>query len=147
MGKLTTLILLWIGSYSLQAQTALQGITVLGTDTIICPETILKGDTVRAVFYVANNGTSPFRILQVYASCQCTAPQYAQDTFQPGRQDSVIMYFHSKKTEEEAFEKYVLVLTPLGEKAFYLKGIMHTPKENERVRQPKMIYLNNKLTP
>ena len=78
------------------AQTQQEGITVLGTDTIYCTETLLKGDTVMAIFHVANYGTQAFKILQVYAACQCTAPQYAQDTFQPGRVDSVVLFFHSK---------------------------------------------------
>lgn len=145
MKRFAGLISLLVCVIQIQAQSANLGLTVLGTDTITYTETILKGDTIRAVFYIANQGAEPFKILQVYASCQCTAPQYAHDTFEPGRQDSVILYFHSKNTEEENFEKYVLVLTPLGEVAFFLKGIMHTPGPNEKTRTPKMLYITNKL--
>lgn len=98
-----------------------EGITVLGSDTIYCPD-IQRGDTVEAVFYIANKGKKRFWIYQIYASCQCTAPQYSNDTFEPGRLDSVVLYFHSRNIEEPVYEKYALVLTPLGEKSFYLIG-------------------------
>jgi Protein of unknown function (DUF1573) len=122
-----------------------EGITVLGTDTIFCPD-IQKGDTVEAVFYIANQGTQKFWIFQVHASCQCTAPQYANDTFEPGRLDSVVLYFHSKNTTEPEFEKYAIVLTPLGEKTFYIKGHMHLPDE-KNVRPSRMIRVTNKILP
>ncbi len=126
------------------AQTQQEGITVLGTDTIYCTETLLKGDTVMAIFHVANYGTQAFKILQVYAACQCTAPQYAQDTFQPGRVDSVVLFFHSKNIQEPSFEKYALILTPLGEKYLYLKGTIFTPGPADKVRQPKCTIIHNR---
>ena len=126
------------------AQTQQEGITVLGTDTIYCTETLLKGDTVMAIFHVANYGTQAFKILQVYAACQCTAPQYAQDTFQPGRVDSVVLFFHSKNIQEPSFEKYALILTPLGEKYLYLKGTIFTPGPADKVRQPKCTLIHNR---
>ena len=126
------------------AQTQQEGITVLGTDTIYCTETLLKGDTVMAIFHVANYGTQAFKILQVYAACQCTAPQYAQDTFQPGRVDSVVLFFHSKNIAEPSFEKYALILTPLGEKYLYLKGTIFTPGPADKVRQPKCTIIHNR---
>jgi hypothetical protein len=126
------------------AQTQQEGITVLGTDTIYCTETLLKGDTVMAIFHVANYGTQAFKILQVYAACQCTAPQYAQDTFQPGRVDSVVLFFHSKNIQEPSFEKYALILTPLGEKYLYLKGTIFTPGPADKVRQPKCTVIHNR---
>lgn len=130
---------------SAKAQAQPQGLAVLGTDTIHFPETILKGDTIMAVFHIANHSNAPFKIYQVYASCQCTAPQYAHDTFQPGRVDSVVMFFHSKNTTETSFEKYVLLLTPIGERAFFLKGTMYTPTAKDRTRKPKMHYINNTI--
>ena len=126
------------------AQTQQEGITVLGTDTIYCTETLLKGDTVMAIFHVANYGTQAFKILQVYAACQCTAPQYAQDTFQPGRVDSVVLFFHSKNIQEPSFEKYALILTPLGEKYLYLKGTIFTPGPADKVRQPKCTIIHSR---
>jgi hypothetical protein len=126
------------------AQTQQEGITVLGTDTIYCTETLLKGDTVMAIFHVANYGTQAYKILQVYAACQCTAPQYAQDTFQPGRVDSVVLFFHSKNIQEPSFEKYALILTPLGEKYLYLKGTIFTPGPADKVRQPKCTIIHNR---
>lgn len=126
------------------AQTQQEGITVLGTDTIYCTETLIKGDTVMAIFHVANYGTQAFKILQVYAACQCTAPQYAQDTFQPGRVDSVVLFFHSKNIVEPTFEKYALILTPLGEKYLYLKGTIFTPGPADKVRPPKLIVIHNR---
>ena len=126
------------------AQTQQEGITVLGTDTIYCTETLLKGDTVMAIVHVANYGTQAFKILQVYAACQCTAPQYAQDTFQPGRVDSVVLFFHSKNIQEPSFEKYALILTPLGEKYLYLKGTIFTPGPADKVRQPKCTIIHNR---
>lgn len=126
------------------AQTQQEGITVLGTDTIYCTETLLKGDTVMAIFHVANYGTQAFKILQVYAACQCTAPQYAHDTFQPGRVDSVVLFFHSKNIAEPSFEKYALILTPLGEKYLYLKGTIFTPGPADKVRQPKCTIIHNR---
>lgn len=131
--------------WSLSAQQAgpavQEGITVLGSDTIFSPD-IQKGDTVEAVFYIANYGTQNFHILQVYASCQCTAPQYSNDTFEPGRLDSVVLFFHSKNTSDALFEKYALVLTPLGERGFYIKGRMHSPEVP--ARPSRRIRLTNK---
>lgn len=132
---------------SATAQDTHSGLAVLGTDTIHFPETILKGDTIMAVFHIANHSNAPFKIYQVYASCQCTAPQYAHDTFQPGRVDSVVMFFHSKNTTETNFEKYVLLLTPIGEKAFFLKGTMYIPSALDKTRQPKMHHISNSTKP
>lgn len=142
--KKTLLIISFCFTCFLKAQQAPEGITSLGTDTIYTPD-IIKGDTVKAVFFVANLGTKPFWIFQVYAACQCTAPQYSNDTFQPGRRDSVVLFFHSKNMTDEHFEKYALVLTPLGEKAFYIKGNMYTPKEGEKVRKRNMIRITNEI--
>jgi hypothetical protein len=125
-----------------KAQYFEEGITILGRDTIHTPD-IIKGDTVEAVFYIANLGTKAFWIYQVYAACQCTSPEYANDTFLPGRQDSVVLFFHSKNTTEAQFEKYALVLTPLGEKSFNIKGNMYTPKEGEQTRPTRKIRITN----
>src|SRR5688572_9267904 len=83
-----------LSSVLCRAQALPEGIFSMGKDTITTPD-IIKGDTVEAVFYVANMGTKPFWIYQIHASCQCTSPQYANDTFQPGRRDSVVLFFHS----------------------------------------------------
>jgi len=143
--RMRKLLLLSVFVMSLQtakSQDFPEGITSMGKDTVYTPE-ILKGDTVEVVFYVANLGKKPFWIFQVYASCQCTSPQYANDTFEPGRRDSVVLFFHSKNTEDEFFEKYALVLTPLGEKGFYIKGHMITPKEGEKTRPRRKIRITN----
>lgn len=122
-----------------------EGITVLGKDTIYTPE-IQKGDTVEAVFYIANQGRQKFHIFQVYASCQCTAPQYSNDTFEPGRMDSVVLFFHSKNTSDIHFEKFALVLTPLGERAFVIKGVMHIPDEKQAaIRPARKIRITNQM--
>ncbi len=143
--RLLWLVMLILGTQSQgKAQQFGEGITVLGTDTIYCTETLVKGDTVMAVFHVANYGTQAFKILQVYAACQCTAPQYTQDTFQPGRVDSVVLFFHSKNIEEPTFDKYALILTPLGEKYLYLKGSIFTPGPTDKVRKPKLIVIHNR---
>ena len=140
--RLFIILLVCLGAGSLKGQTWNEGITVLGSDTIHCPD-IQNGDTVEAVFYIANYGIEKFKILQVHPSCQCTAPQYANDTFEPGRKDSVILFFHSKKTEELEFEKYAIVLTPLGERTFYIKGKMYFPANTGEARHSKMIRLTN----
>lgn len=119
-----------------------EGMTVLGSDTIYC-EPIQSGDTVEAVFYVANLGKEKFWIYQIHPSCQCTAPQYANDTFYPGRRDSVVLLFHSKKEAESHYEKSALVLTPLGEVSLYVKGeILYSSS----ARKPRKVRVTNRLT-
>lgn len=142
--KLTLVfVLLFICAPVLKSQSLPEGISVLGTDTIFSPD-IQKGDTVEAVFYIANLGAEKFWIYQVHASCQCTAPQYSNDTFLPGRMDSVVLVFHSKNTDDQRFEKYAIVLTPLGERSFYIKGNMFMPPENG-ARLPRKIRVTNKI--
>lgn len=125
----------------LSAQQPVEGITTMGTDTI---ETmpIVKGDTVEAVFYFANTGTLAFPIWQVHPGCQCTAPQYPHDSIRPGQTDSLIMMFHSKNTDELQFEKYVIVLTPLGEKTYIIRGNMRIASPSEMYK-PKKYRITN----
>lgn len=117
-----------------------EGITTLGADTIFCPD-INQGDTVFAVFYIANYGKSPVKIYQVHPGCQCTTPEF-HDTLFPNQIDSIVLVFYSKNNHEDHFMKGAIVLNNVAEKNYFVTGKMNPVIAGSKIKN-KRIRLNN----
>lgn len=79
-----------------------------------------------AEFVFTNTGDKPLVILQAFASCGCTTPQYPKDPIAPGGKGKVSVKYNGKSQFPGHFKKAVTVRSNAVNKLvrIYIEGTM-----------------------
>lgn len=109
----------------------------INSDTVFFGE-CYKGDTIEAVFQFSVKGTGKLVIRQVYAGCQCTIPQYPQDTLAEGATDSVCLQFHSKNIHPGPVDKFAIVINSGPERTFRMIGVVKPLPLNGQIKNRRI---------
>lgn len=92
---------------------------------------VTKGEPVSHKFLVENTGDTPLKILDVKASCGCTATDYSSEPIAPGESGYVLATYNAKSIGFFNKSVTVKVNTPEGTVLLRLKGqvVEATPGE------------------
>lgn len=130
MKTLLTILLSFIGtclSYTVHAQNEYDQRDTSTTLTLDKLEhsfdTIMEGDTVKAVFKVKNTGTYDLYIRQIFPSCGCSVVDFKMTAIKQGEEIEVTVVFDSYHKEGD-IENTFQMFSNAGFQTFYLRGFV-----------------------
>lgn len=88
-------------------------------------DSITQGEKAGGSILIRNDGPEPLTIVDVFAECGCTVPEYSRKAIAPGDTSSVSVTFDSKGRAFGHFTKAVRIRTGSGSThPFLVKGII-----------------------
>lgn len=88
-------------------------------------DTITQGEKACGSILIRNDGSEPLAIVNVFAECGCTVPEYSRKPIAPGDSSVIKVTFDSKGRAYGHFTKAVRIRTDSGATCpFLVKGII-----------------------
>jgi len=85
--------------------------TTMEVNEVFDAGTVVKGETIRAVFTVKNTGDAPLVISEVRPSCSCTVADKPEDPIAPGASAEIVAKVETENVSSKSVTKTVTLVT------------------------------------
>ena len=85
--------------------------TTMEVNEVFDAGTVVKGETIRAVFTVKNTGDAPLVISEVRPSCSCTVADKPEDPIAPGASAEIVAKVETENVSSKSVIKSVTLVT------------------------------------
>jgi len=85
--------------------------TTMEVNEVFDAGTVVKGETIRAVFTVKNTGDAPLVISEVRPSCSCTVADKPEDPIAPGASAEIVAKVETENVSSKSVTKSVTLVT------------------------------------
>jgi hypothetical protein len=85
--------------------------TTMEVNEVFDAGTVVKGETIRAVFTVKNTGDAPLVISEVRPSCSCTVADKPEDPIAPGASAEIVAKVETENVTSKSVTKSVTLVT------------------------------------